>query len=569
MTEHLEQRLRYNVLFEDLSDEVFDMLRPVMRDFRVKAGDMIIRDGSIGEDLYLIVSGRVKIVKETADGHKRLLALLHPGDFFGELELVDGRPRSAHVIAADHCLLYTLPAQEFDCLIQQSHPFARRLLQTLSLRFRTLTTKFMQDIETSRERLAVEIRNFEQIIEAAKKVNSTLDLDRVLEVVLDTAMNLVECERGTLYLLDDEKKEIWSKVLKDNVLREIRLPMGKGIAGYVAATGDVMNITDAYADPRFNPEIDRKSGYRTRSILCVPLRNPGEKIIGVFQLINKREGVFTRNDEGFIRALSVHGAIAIENARLHEAEKRLNRINEEVRLAAVIQMDLLPKSPPSVPGYDIAARTIPARSVGGDYFDFIPIDETRIAVCVGDVSGKGLPASLLMANVQATLRGQAFHTREPGPTLERSNELLFRSTSSEKFVTLFYGVLDFEGHQLSYANGGHEDPVVMKHDGSSTRLPACGPPVAILESYGYPQNSITVDQGAVMAIYTDGISEAMNIRREQYGVDRVVAALQKHHAKTAAGILDGILEDVAEFVGSAPQMDDMTMMVVKRLPQCA
>jgi sigma-B regulation protein RsbU (phosphoserine phosphatase) len=564
MSSSPEHRLRYNVLFEALSDELFADLRPRLRERRFHRGQVIIENASEGDELFLIVDGRVRIHKPVQGSAPHTLAILHPGDFFGELELVDSRPRSATVTAIDDCLLYGLHQQDFEDLIARSHPFSTRLLQVLSLRLRSLTNHFLRELRSAGDQKAAELDRLEKLIEAAKNVNSTLDLDRVLAIVVDNALQIVGCEHGTLYLVDEEKREIWSKVLRESRLVEIRLAVGQGIAGYVAATGDVLNIRDVYEDIRFDPEFDRLSGFRTTTMLCMPVRNPAGVIIGVLQLLNKNTGVFTRNDESFIAALSVHAAIAIENARLHEAEKTLNRMREEIRLAARIQLDLLPKSAPVIPGYALAGRSIPARSVGGDYFDFIPIDDHRIAVAIGDVSGKGLPASLLMATVQATLRGQTLTGSPPEVCLQRSNRLLFESTSPDKFVTLFYLILDREAHRLTFCNGGQDNPFLFGPTGEPVRLIAGGPPVAVLDEFPYEQGAAPIEPGGVLVLYTDGITEAMTEAGEQSGEERLAWLLQTIRELPADRMIERILEDVARHCAGAPQADDQTIVVVRR-----
>jgi sigma-B regulation protein RsbU (phosphoserine phosphatase) len=296
----------------------------------------------------------------------------------------------------------------------------------------------------------------------------------------------------------------------------------------------------------------------------MPVRNPAGNIIGVLQLLNKKSGPFTRNDEGFIAALSVHAAIAIENARLHEEEKTLNRMREEIRLAARIQLDLLPASAPELPGYELAGRSIPARSVGGDYFDFIPVDDNRIAIAIGDVSGKGLPASLLMANVQATLRGQTMTGVAPGVCLQRSNRLLFQSTSPDKFVTLFYMILDRRTHELAFSNGGQDHPFLFLPGTEAVRLSAGGPPVAVVDEFPFEESVARFPEGSLIVLYTDGITEAMNAGGEQYGEERLAWLLNSVRELPAERIIERILEDVSRHAAGAPQADDQTIVVLRR-----
>lgn len=557
-------RLRRNILFEDVDDDTFERIRSRFIEREYAAGDVIVEDDSDGDDLFLLLDGRVKILKRSRSGEETLLALLHPGDFFGELELVDGRPRSARVVALDDCLTYLLRREDFDRLLEESHAFAIRLMQVLSIRLRSSNNHFIRELERYSQRSALEVRNLEQLIDAAKVVNSTLDLDKLLTVILDTALKIVEGEGGTLYLVDEEKQLLWSKILKGSELVRIELPMGKGIAGYVAATGDTLNIPDAYLDPRFNPEIDRKTGFRTQTILCMPMRNKDENIIGVLQLLNKRKGLFTRDDESFISALSVHAAIAIENARLYEEEKEFHQMREEVRLAAKIQHDLLPKTTPTIAGYDIAGKSIPAQLVGGDYFDIINVEPHLWAMCLGDVSGKGLPASLLMANLQATLRGQTFPGVSPKECVKRSNKLLYESTSDEKFVTLFYGHLDIHRHAFTFTNAGHDHPILLSRSGHIQRLHTGGIVLAIMDAFPFEEEEVPMQPGDILVIYSDGICEAMNERRELFGEDKLIDVLRTHRDCSASMILEAIVAGAKKHAGTYPQSDDMTLVVVKR-----
>lgn len=564
MTTPIIDRLRHNILFENIDDRMFHAVKQKLQERRYRSDEIILEDESNGSELFLIADGRVRILKKGRFSEEKLLALLHPGDFFGELELVDGRPRSARVVAMDDCVTFSLQKRDFEKLLEESHPFAIRLLQVLSIRLRSLNNHFVSELERNAQRSAAELNKLERLIEASKVLNSTLDLDKLLDVILETALKIVNGDRGTVYLLDDVKQELWSKVFTGSEVVTIRLPVGKGIAGYVAATGDTLNITDAYLDPRFNPEVDKRTGYHTDTILCMPMNNKDGKIIGVFQLLNKRNGIFTRDDESFIAALSVHAAIAIENARLYEEEKALLRMREEVRLAAKIQQELLPNRIPQVAGYNIAGQSIPAQMVGGDSYDCMPIDEHRVAICLGDVSGKGLPAALLMANVQATLRAQTMTNVTAKECVTRSNKLLFHSTSSEKFVTLFYGILDADRHQLSFSNAGHDHPIVYSSNKKIHRLKTGGIVLGIMEYYPFEQESIVLQPGDVMVIYSDGVAEAMNAQQEQFGEERLIGVIKKNRRRDAPEIIEYILSAVKLHTGDYPQYDDMTLLVLKR-----
>ncbi len=561
---HDLDRLRYNVLSETLSDIQFESIKDKFVERRFRKGEIILEDEQEGDDLYLIVEGRVSISKRTKGGGDTRLALLHTGDFFGELELVDGRPRAARVVALEDCVLYAFSRKHFQALLHESHPFMYRLLQVISIRLRSMNNHFMLEIDRTRAHSAKEVEKLQRVIEAAKNLNSTLDLDKLLNVILDNALRIVDGDRGTVYLIDEEKQEVWSRVLTADEQFEIRLPLGKGIAGYVAATGDTLNIPDAYFDPRFDPEFDRRTGYKTHSILCMPMKNKEGKIIGVFQLLNKHSGEFNEEDENILEAMSVHAAIAVENARLYEQERQKVAMEKDLHAAWEVQMSLLPKKLPPVKGYAIAARTLPAREVGGDIYDFIPIDAARLAICLGDVSGKGLGAALLMANLQATLRNQVQVIASPAECVRRSSTFLFQNTSPEKFVTLFYGVLDTTTHRLTYTNAGHEPPMLLSGAAKSARLGTGGVVLGILDDFPFEEETVPLATGDVLVVFTDGISEAIDEAKEQFGDQRLEKVVREHRDRTADEIGEAIIGAVRAHVGSAPQMDDITFVVVKR-----
>ena len=247
------ERLRHNVLTEVLTDVQFAELSGALAEHRFSPGEVILRDEEDGDSLFLIASGRVRISKQDRQGRETILALLHPGDFFGELELIDGRPRAACVTAVDECIVSSIRRPVFEQLLRENSALAYRLLQVLSVRLRTVDNQFVTELERLAAESSQEVGRLRRLIEAAKVLNSTLDLDKLLGVILDTALGLVDGDRGTVYLLDAEKKELWSRVLKGGERIEIRMPTGSGIAGYVAGTGDTLNIPDAYFDTQVQP----------------------------------------------------------------------------------------------------------------------------------------------------------------------------------------------------------------------------------------------------------------------------------------------------------------------------
>ena len=558
------ERLRLNILLENIEDEQFEAIRPRLQERHYIAGEVILEDENEGSELHLILEGRVKVTRHTRFGDEHRIALLHTGDFFGELSMIDGRPRSGRATAVDDCVTYVLGKRDFDWLLQESHPFALRLLLVISIRLRSQNDHFIQELERSTRHLVTDVRRLERVIEASKVINSALDLDELLKVILDIALKIVDGENGTVYLVDEKKNELWSKVLEASKPVNIRLPIGKGVAGYVAATGDTLNIPDAYLDARFNPAVDKRTGYHTKTILCMPMKNKDGKIIGVFQLLNKRDGVFTSEDENAINALSIHAAIAIEKARLYAEERDKIALEKELSAAHTVQMRLLPKEVPQVDGYEFAARSIPAKTVAGDLYDFNFLDDGSLSFSLGDVSGKGLPAALLMANVQATFRAYSRLNSSAKNCVRQSNDLLFRSTSPEKFVTLFYGVLDIKKNVLRCTNAGHENPLFFRKGQKTIRLKVGGVPLGVVDHFPYEEEKVQFNAGDVLIIYSDGIQDAVNSKGARFGEDQIETIAKDCLNFSAEKIAEEIFAAVNNHVADTPQFDDMTLLIIKR-----
>jgi K+-sensing histidine kinase KdpD len=333
-------RVRSNNMFSGVDAKTFAVIAPKLVVHQHKAGNLIFDESTKGRDLYLIVQGKVRIKKYAKYGLESLLSVLHEGNFFGDLSIIDGLPRSARAEAVEDCTIISLSAADFRNLIKESDAFTFNVLKNLAFRLRTMDQTFVRELERNDLQSRAKMDRLNLLVEASKVVNSTIDLDKLLLIILEAATQSIKADRGTLYLVDELTGELWSKIAKGKGMVEIRLPIGKGLAGYVAKTGETVNIVDAYRDPRFNPEIDKRSGYKTLNVLCMPMRDKEGKIVGVFQLLNKKQGSFTKDDEAFIDGLSVHAAIAVENARLALEMVRTERLSAVGRMASTIIHDI-------------------------------------------------------------------------------------------------------------------------------------------------------------------------------------------------------------------------------------
>jgi sigma-B regulation protein RsbU (phosphoserine phosphatase) len=424
----------------------------------------------------------------------------------------------------------------------------------------------MSSPKTSATSKQGQIQRLEALINASKILNTTLDLEKLLALILDLAIKNLKAVRGTIYLIDPIRKELWSKVLKGKDLVEIRLPIGTGISGHVAKTGKTINLKDAWKDKRFFSGFDLRTGFQTKTMLCMPMRDRKGKIIGVFQILNKHDGAFTKEDENFLEAFSVHASLAIENARLHQDIVEKERIEKELEIAGAIQRRLLPKMLPSLQGYEIDAVARPSKNVGGDYYDFITLSDGKYALVIADVSGKGVPAALLVSTLHASLHAYIDSAADLAQLVRRLNTVVHDNTEAERFITLFMAVLDPSDGSLTYVNAGHNFPFLLRTQQSSIQpLFSTGLPLGMFDSVEFQQETVKLGPSEYLVLYTDGVTEAMNRSMDEYGESRLRQMMIGASDKSASVFLGGIVSDVEKFVAGEPQSDDLTMLVIKRV----
>ena len=415
---------------------------------------------------------------------------------------------------------------------------------------------------------SLEIDQYQTLLNAIHLINSTLDLDELLQIIVRELNRILAADRSTLFIVDETHREIWSKVLLGDEKLEIRLPFGKGLAGHVAQTGEVLNIPDAYQDPRFNPDVDRQSGYRTRSVLCAPVRKKDGKIIGVIQCINKQGGAFTAADVDFLLAFADYIALAIQNAQLFQAELERQRLENEMTVAGEIQRDLLPRGPIHIPGYQIFAFQEPARQVGGDYYDLF---ETPygLSFVLADVSGKGIPAALLMSNLHAMFHALVEEEGFSGSRLiQKINNHLYAFTAADKFATLFWGTIDLENHTLRYVNAGHVPPALIHSSQSSTtwrELTSGGLPVGILKGVEYQEEHVPIAPGDLLFLCSDGVTEATNHRGDMLGLEFIKNFVDSAKGLNADEFAQVLIRFLRNFVKHTGFQDDVTILVIKRV----
>ena len=428
----------------------------------------------------------------------------------------------------------------------------------------SLYARFATSLLTGIERRRT-IDTLSSIVEATKQLNSTLDLGELINIVLQLATRQTGADRGTVFLVDKEHQEIWSLVGLGLAQQEIRIPMSKGIAGHVARTGETVNLLDAYEDSRFEPDVDRRLGYRTRTLLCLPILNKNNDVVGVLQLLNKSTGPFNTEDSHFLRALSVHCAIAIENAQLHRELVHKEKLERDLALARSIQRGLLPEHPPTVEGFDIVVSHKPSQMVGGDYYDFIALSPHALLLVIADVEGKGVASALVMANLQATLRALVVHLHSLERIVASVNDMILQDTRAQKFMSMFVGLIDQRNRTFHYINAGHVPPAVVRANGDHVFLREGGMVVGIFPGVVYERGYLKLEPGDVFAGCTDGITEAMDVQSNEYGLERLVATIARTRTSPSEHIVETILTEVDQFSRGGPHEDDRILMIVKAL----
>jgi sigma-B regulation protein RsbU (phosphoserine phosphatase) len=401
----------------------------------------------------------------------------------------------------------------------------------------------------------------------ALAISGSLDSEKIMRSIIGKSIRALEAEQGDITLVDEEKSDTGQTLVRSMVSSTERTPLhlNQNLLGWMQINKKPLMINDPYNDDRFK---NTKWESSIRSLISAPLM-ARSKLIGILTVYNKdsdSNNRFTESDQRLLSIIAAQSAQVVENARLYEEEQALQFVRRELELASSIQKKLLPSEAPAIEGYSVSGKNLTAQTVGGDYFDFIRIEENRWALCLGDVSGKGLPASLLMSNLQAILRGQVLHLKKPSEILRNANRQLFHSTNSEKFATMFLGILESDRHRLVFSCAGHEYPFILKSDGTHYRLLSGGVPIGVLDNQEYAEESIELEEGDCLFVFSDGITDSINIEDERFGEGRLEKILLELKAKGAGPeeMIKEVFNRSIDHSGQSNRFDDMTAVVITR-----
>ncbi len=414
-------------------------------------------------------------------------------------------------------------------------------------------------------RLKIAIDELAALNDVATAITSNQSVEDVIDLIVRKCIKHLKVQQAVVMLLDesDEVNPFHTMIRKqDSISSFMPYRLDTQLTGWMLKNKSPLLVNNFKEDGRFKYLV--KEEFPITTLLSVPmlLKN---RMVGLLTVFNKHsESGFTIEDQRLLSILAAQSAHIIENARLYEREQALIRLQEEMRLANNIQVNLLPKSNPEFPGYLIAGKSIPAKDVGGDYYDFIEMNNNRLAFCLGDISGKGIPAALLMANLQASLRGQTLMDIHCSECVAFTNNLLYNSTDVDKYATLFYAVLDYSHHKITFCNAGHNEPILVDEKENVVRLKDGGMIVGIMPEIGYAEKSIDINPGSLLVLYSDGITEAMNSEEEEFGEERLIKLITGNKNLPSRDLIELIINTVNKHAGNQDQMDDMTLVVIKR-----
>ena len=406
------------------------------------------------------------------------------------------------------------------------------------------------------------------LLDITKKISSSINIEEVLNLVMDTLGSLLPYDAAGIYLIEYGDDEGNPYIFKSKVIRgyeisfgliEPKLRMGEGLLGRVAQTGEAIISPDVSQDARYFAA--RK---RTRSEMVAPIIS-NDGVIGAFDLESDHLNAYSEDDLAVLQMLTSQVAIIIEKERLHEQVVEKKRIEAQIEIARQVQLELLPDHDPEFEDFDISAYIFPAEEVSGDYYDWVRIFDDQIGITVADAVGKGIPAALLTAFLRASIRagvqtGYASHI-----LLSKINNLLWDSIEDNQFVTAIYGILDTTNRTFVFSNAGHNPPLLIKSDGEYRFVEYGDTPLGMFLDARYHQHFIRFEKGQVMVLYTDGITEAANDADEEYGTERFAKRVLEGIDLPAKELIDFIRKGVADFTERKFLDDDGTLFIVKAI----
>ncbi len=425
----------------------------------------------------------------------------------------------------------------------------------------------IQQLKEENQRLRRAVDELAILNDLSLAISGSLDSEKIMRSIIGKSIRALGAEQGDITLVAENQENPTQTLVRSMISTSEHSPLhlNQNLLGWMQINKKPLMINEPGNDSRFRNVTWDSS---IHSLLSAPLM-ARSKLIGILTIYNKRTDHntgFTESDQRLLSIIAAQSAQVVENARLYEDEEAYRFMRRELELASTIQKKMLPATPPKLNGYSIAGKNVTAQEVGGDYFDYIQMSENRWAFCLGDISGKGLPASLLMTNLHAILRGQTFHLVNPGDILKHANSQLFQSTTSEKFATLFLAILDTSKNTIHYSSAGHDYPFLMRKDGSYERLESGGLPLGMMDGMDYDEDFIELQPGDFLFVFSDGVPDVTNVHDVMFGEERLTGLLQESTEKDEESetIIDKVVGSCINHCGKAKLFDDITAIALKR-----
>lgn len=403
-----------------------------------------------------------------------------------------------------------------------------------------------------------------RILDVTRGLARPVELESMLYQVVDAAKELLDAEGGTVWQYHAADRELEMRAARG--LDAIRIPADRGIVGECVRTRALINVPDCYADTRFDRNVDRRTGYHTRCMLTLPLVGHDDLLVGVLQVVNRKQGVFDADDEMMASALAAQCAVALQRAQLTERLVRSETLRQEIAVAREIQVGTLPKTPPDVVGYDLAGLFKPADDTGGDTYDFVPTLDGGVMVLMGDATGHGIGPALSATQVRAMLRLAQRMGAGLDDTYRHINDQLVVDLPEDRFVTAFLGHLDPSRHVLRYHSGGQGPLLHFRAADLACDIqpPTTFPLGAMALAALKPPKEVGLAPGDLFALISDGVYEYHDNEGRMFGEQAVIDVLRRYHGWPMADLLGRLLEALKRFGQGAPQLDDITMVLIRR-----
>ena len=408
-----------------------------------------------------------------------------------------------------------------------------------------------------------------QVLQVARRLARPFELREVLESIVDAGHEILHADKASILLFDSARQELYGEAT--SAREEIRFPASKGIAGETLTRLGIIRIDDCYSDERFDASVDRQTGYRTTSLISLPLIGLDEGVVGVMQVLNAERGFFDDSDEWKAEILAGLAALAIQRVQALEDRVRNVKLKRDLDLAREIQENLLPDDVPPTPGYEVAVFSRPAEETGGDIYDLNPLGDvggaaSQLMILLADATGHGISAAISVTQVRAMLRMAGRLGTGLDTLCEQLDDQLKADLPSNKFVTMFVGVLDRSTHEIAYHSLGQAPLLHFRAASADCRwLPASAPPAGLVAHAGFKRPSpISLEPGDVFVLLSDGFYEYENPSGEQMGRPRVGSIIERASSADAQEIVAELCGALERFSEGAAQDDDLTAIVVKR-----